>query len=77
MGSEHFTPCSLSRYRTTIEQDEATIADPHTGARATVAARLVRIEKIILQQALDQLLRLPGAEEASRHAPPMSEVKLD
>ncbi len=68
---------SCCRYRTTIEQDEATIADPHSGARATVAARLVRIEKIILQQALDQLLALPGAAEAAQRPPAASEVKLD
>lgn len=67
----------LSRYGTTVEQDDAVIADPTSRARAVLSARLVRIEKIILQQALDTLLRLPGGEEASHHAPPATGLKLD
>lgn len=39
----------LSRYRTTIEEDEAIIADPAYGPRPTVAARLLKAEKRILQ----------------------------
>ena len=36
------------RYRTTAEEDEATIASSTAGPRQKVAARLLRIEKEIL-----------------------------
>ena len=36
----------LSRYRTTIEEDEAVIADPTVKPRHAVAARLLRSEKV-------------------------------
>lgn len=45
----------LSRYRTTIEEDEAIIADPAYGPRPTVAARLLKAEKLILQASLGTL----------------------
>ena len=54
----------LGRYRTTVAEDDAIIADPSTGPRQTVAARLVRIEKGILQGTLAAVLKQPGAEEA-------------
>lgn len=38
-------PC---RYRTTAEEDDATIASSSAGPRQKVAARLLRIEKEIL-----------------------------
>ena len=37
------------RYPTSIAEDDAVVADRHAGAREKVAARLVRIEKAILQ----------------------------
>ena len=55
----------LAAYRTSIAEDEATIADPHSGPRQTAAARLVRIEKQILQQVLAAAMVLPGAREAA------------
>jgi histone-lysine N-methyltransferase SETD3 len=54
----------LAGYRTTTQQDEAILADPATRPRQTVAARLVRIEKTILQRAAAELLARPGAAEA-------------
>ena len=36
------------RYKTTLQQDEATIDDPEASPRQKVAARLLRIEKSIL-----------------------------
>ena len=54
----------LSGYRTTIEEDDAIIADPESGPRQTVAARLLRIEKRILQSAMSQVMKQPGAAEA-------------
>ena len=41
----HAMPC---RYRTTAEEDDATIASSSAGPRQKVAARLLRIEKEIL-----------------------------
>ena len=67
----------LSRYRTTIEQDEATIADPSTGPRQTVAARLLKIEKGILQGCLAAVMALPGAEEAAAHGPMPTAIMMD
>eukprot|EP00887_Chlorella_sp_A99_P007961 scaffold12.g7961.t1 len=66
----------LQQYRTTIAEDEATIADPASGPRATVAAKLVKIEKEILQQDLDLLMRLPGAAEAATLPPGASAIQL-
>jgi hypothetical protein len=43
----------LAGYRTTVEEDEATIASPDAGPRAKVAARLLRLEKLTLAAALD------------------------
>ena len=40
-----------SRYRTSIAEDEAIIADETLGPRPRVAARLLRIEKRILEGA--------------------------
>ena len=54
----------LSEYKTTVEEDAAIIADPTTGPRQTVASKLLRIEKKILQGALAQVMRQPGAAEA-------------
>jgi hypothetical protein len=54
----------LAGYKTTIQQDASTIANPCSGARQTVAARLLRIEKYILQGALEQVMAQPGAAEA-------------
>jgi hypothetical protein len=54
----------LKGYRRSVEEDDAIIADPSTGPRQAVAARLLRIEKRILQRAVAQLLRLPGAADA-------------
>lgn len=54
----------LKGYRTSVEEDDAIIADPSTAPRQSVAARLLRIEKRILQRAVTQLLRLPGAADA-------------
>lgn len=55
----------LEGYRTTIKEDGEIIKDPTTGPRQTVAARLLRIEKGILQGALEQALAQPGAAEAA------------
>lgn len=54
----------LAGYKTTIEQDRAIIEDPTAGPRQTVAARLLRIEKRILLDALQQVMRQPGAAQA-------------
>ena len=54
----------LSGYKTTIEQDNAIVDDPDSGPRQTVAARLLRIEKRILLDALQQVMKQPGAAEA-------------
>ena len=43
------------RYRTTAEEDDATIASSTAGPRQKVAARLLRIEKEILHGALTDL----------------------
>jgi len=49
----------MRRYKTSIEEDIAVIADPTAGPREKVAARLLRIEKSILQGQLP-LQRLFG-----------------
>lgn len=54
----------LSGYRTTIAEDDAVIADPASGPRPTVAARLLRKEKKILQGALATVMARPGAADA-------------
>ncbi len=54
----------LAGYRTTIAEDDAVIADPTSGARPTVAARLLRKEKKILGGALAMVMARPGAAEA-------------
>ncbi|KAI7838734.1 hypothetical protein COHA_007530 [Chlorella ohadii] len=64
-------------YRTTIEQDDAIIADPTTGPRQTVAARLLRIEKQILAGATQAALALPGAAEAAALGPLPTAVKME
>jgi len=56
----------LSGYKTTIEEDDAIIADPTSGPRRTVAAKLLKIEKTILQGSLKAVLALPNAEAAAR-----------
>ncbi|PSC74659.1 3-oxoacyl-[acyl-carrier] synthase chloroplastic isoform B [Micractinium conductrix] len=66
----------LSRYRTTIEEDEAVIADPTVKPRHAVAARLLRSEKGILNMALAAALALPGGEEAASHTPIVTAVKM-
>jgi hypothetical protein len=66
-----------ARYKTSIEQDEAIIADPAYGPRPTVAARLLRSEKRILQASLDAVLALPGAAEAASHAPLTTAIKME
>ena len=64
-------------YRTTIEQDDATIADPSTGPRQTVAARLLRIEKQILAAALQAAMALPGAADAVARGPMPTAIKME
>lgn len=64
-------------YRTTIEQDDVIIADPTTGPRQTVAARLLRIEKQILAGAMQAALALPGAAEAAALGPLPTAVKME
>lgn len=54
----------LDNYRTTIEQDEETIASS-SNPREVVAAKLLRIEKEILNSALDEILAKPSAPERS------------
>lgn len=67
----------LGRYRTSIEQDEAVIADETAGSRQRVAAKLLRIEKGILAAGLAQLMRMPGAAEAAAAPQPLSAVILE
>ena len=45
----------LGRYRSTVEEDDAAIASGGLGARRLVATRLLRLEKLILVDALDQV----------------------
>lgn len=66
-----------SRYRTTIEEDEAIIADPAKGPRPTVAARLLKIEKGILAAAVAAAMALPGAAEAAAHGPVVTAIKME
>lgn len=66
-----------SRYRTTIEEDEAAIADPSVGPRPTVAARLLKSEKRILQATVAAVMALPGAAEAGQHAPIVTAIKME
>jgi len=51
----------LSAYPTTVEMDRIMEQDPRASAKQRVAARLVRIEKEILQAGLDQALGLGAA----------------
>lgn len=51
---DHLTQ-RLSAYRTSIEEDEAVLASNQIGPREAVATRLLRIEKIILKNALHQV----------------------
>lgn len=66
-----------SRYTTTIAEDEAILADPTTGPRQTVAARLLKIEKGILQATQAAVMELPGAGEAASRPPLASAVKME
>jgi hypothetical protein len=50
------------------EEDDAVVANPASGPREVVAARLVRIEKRILGAALAAVLARPGAEAAAAGA---------
>jgi hypothetical protein len=50
------------------EEDDAVVADPASGPREVVAARLVRIEKRILGAALAEVLARPGAAAAATGA---------
>eukprot|EP00884_Botryococcus_braunii_P019622 jgi/Botrbrau1/6343/Bobra.0098s0002.1 len=59
----------LARYPRTIQEDEEIIACPTSGPREKVAARLVRIEKQILQGALADLDALPGLDITGGDAP--------
>lgn len=54
----------LGAYKTTVEEDDAVIADSTKGPRETVAAKLVKIEKGILKAALSALIATPGSDEA-------------
>jgi Rubisco LSMT substrate-binding len=47
---------ACNRYQTTAEQDEAIISDSSAKPRKRVAARLIRIEKNILNRACHYLL---------------------
>lgn len=58
----------LSGYKTTIEEDDAVIADPSSGPRRTVAAKLLKIEKTILQGSLKAVMALPNAKEVALDA---------
>ena len=63
------------RYRTTAEEDEATITSSTAGPRQKVAARLLRIEKEILHGALADLFHaacVPCKTGALAHS-----VKID
>lgn len=64
-------------YRTTVEQDDAIIADPTTGPRQTVAARLLRIEKQILAGAVQAAMALPGAADAVARGPMPTAIKME
>ncbi|KAK9785591.1 hypothetical protein WJX73_004453 [Symbiochloris irregularis] len=64
----------LDRYPTTIEQDTAVLEDPMSNPRERVAARLVRIEKRILQGALKQVMALPGAGAMPENVAPVQQV---
>ncbi|CAK0782675.1 hypothetical protein CVIRNUC_005870 [Coccomyxa viridis] len=61
--ASHLQTC-LSRYRTTAEEDEATIASSTAGPRQKVAARLLRIEKEILHGVLKGVMEQPAAAQA-------------
>ena len=61
----HFLKTRLAGYKTTIEEDDCIIADPTSGPRRTVAARLLKIEKTILQNAMSAVMIRPGAEDAA------------
>ncbi|PRW57651.1 3-oxoacyl-[acyl-carrier] synthase chloroplastic isoform A [Chlorella sorokiniana] len=73
----HLLQRRQAAYRTTIEQDDAIIADPTTGPRQTVAARLLRIEKQILAGAVQAAMALPGAAEAVAVGPLPTAVKME
>ena len=66
-----------SKYRTSIEEDEATMADPAAGPRPKVAARLLRGEKQILLAALAAAMALPGAADAAAAPAAPTAVKLE
>lgn len=66
-----------SRYRTTVEQDEATINDPASGPRPTVAARLLRCEKLILAGTVAAVHALPGAAEAAAAPPLPTAIRME
>jgi hypothetical protein len=51
----HHLTQRLGAYRSSIEEDEAVLANSKTGPREAVATRLLRIEKIILKNALHQV----------------------
>ncbi|KAI3425759.1 hypothetical protein D9Q98_007734 [Chlorella vulgaris] len=65
------------RYRTTIEEDEAIIADPSHGPRPTVAARLLKGEKRILLAAQAAVMELPGASDAEARGPMPSAIAME
>lgn len=46
----------LAGYKTSVGEDEATLASPTAGPRQKVAARLLRLEKLALTAALDAVL---------------------
>ena len=73
----HHLRLRQAAYRTTIEQDEATIADPAAGPRPTVAARLLRCEKQILAAALAAARALPGAAEAETRGPLPTAIAME
>mmetsp|Transcript_34438 Transcript_34438/g.88075 ORF Transcript_34438/g.88075 Transcript_34438/m.88075 type:complete len:316 (+) Transcript_34438:741-1688(+) len=60
----------IAKYRTTIEEDSRTVEDPAASAKAKVAARLLRIEKGILQGALAELSAVMPPQGAPPGAPP-------
>ena len=62
------------RYRTTAEEDEATIASLTAGPRQKVAARLLRIEKEILHGALTDLFQ--AACMPYKPGPPTHSVEI-
>lgn len=45
----------LKKYRTSISEDEEIIRDPETTPRQKVSARLLKIEKEILQNGLSEI----------------------